>query len=291
MSVSSTGASGGAYNYLRSLLPPPSADGRNAAGSSDPVTQLLQAFYPSGQNDQPGAATATVDIPAPPAGGATTSSTKCPGFNADTMASLISMQGGEWGGRSAVAAQAQSVFGEFDSNGDGQISKSEFEGVFGSNADTSKVDGLFNALDSNGDGSVSQDELTSAAEQSHAAHHHHHHLHGGISAAAPGSGSEGGLAALLSSTDLTGATTQTASNADGSSSTTITYADGSTVSMTTPATPSAATGSSTSSADGSSSDDTSIQSTSAASNYLLERLIRMQAQFLSQSSSQVIATA
>ena len=82
------------------------------------------------------------------------------------MASLISLQG-ESGG-DAVAARAQSLFGASDANGDGQISKSEFETAFGSNANTSKVDGLFSALDGNGDGSVSQDELTSAAQQSHA---------------------------------------------------------------------------------------------------------------------------
>jgi Ca2+-binding EF-hand superfamily protein len=45
--------------------------------------------------------------------------------------------------------------------------------VFGSGADTSKVDGLFNALDANSDGSVSLDELTSAAQQ---AKGHHRHL-------------------------------------------------------------------------------------------------------------------
>jgi len=86
-------------------------------------------------------------------------------------------------------------FGQFDANGDGQISKSEFENVFGANADTSKVDGLFNALDTNGDGSVSR---TSSRRRRSRARPPHHHMHGG-----GGSEQTGGLADLLSATSAT----------------------------------------------------------------------------------------
>ena len=50
MSISSVGASTSAYSYLQSLLPPQQADGSGRAGSGDPVSQLLQAFYPNGAN-------------------------------------------------------------------------------------------------------------------------------------------------------------------------------------------------------------------------------------------------
>ncbi len=53
MSVSSLGASTSAYSYLQSLLPPRSNDGSQGAGSSDPVSELLQAFYPNGAAGQP----------------------------------------------------------------------------------------------------------------------------------------------------------------------------------------------------------------------------------------------
>jgi hypothetical protein len=256
MSVSSVSSSTSAYAYLQSLLPP--AGGSNA----DAVSKLFGVFYPNGGSDQStpaasGGAAAPATLPPPSSCG--------PEFSPETMASLISIQG--QGGNGAVAARAQSLFGAFDANGDGQISKSEFENVFGANADMSKVDGLFSTLDTSGDGSVSQDELTSAAQQSHA-HHHHHHMHGAASG--------GGLASLLSG--LTGASSQTGSSTDGSTSTTITYGDGSTITMTTPA------------AAASAGAQTNGQSGGNAGNNLLEQLIRLQAQFLTPSASQTLAT-
>jgi len=261
MSVGSVGTSS-AYSYLQSLLQ--QQQSANGSSASDPVTQLLSAFYPSGSGQSAGSSGAPSSTGADSSAGA-----GCFGFSPDTMASLISIQGQQW--HQAIDAQAQHVFGEFDADGDGAISKSEFENAFGSNADMSKVDGLFSALDTNGDGSISLDELTSAAEQSHA---HQHHMHGA------GQGG-GGLADLLSSTDLTGATSQTATNADGSTSTTITYADGSTVTMTTPA---------SSSSDASSSNANGNSSGNSLGN-LLERLIQLQAQFLASVSSQTNISA
>jgi hypothetical protein len=84
---------------------------------------------------------------------------------------------------------------------------------------------------------------------------------------------------MLSSTDATGAQSQTTDNADGSTSTTITYADGSTVSMTMPA--ASSNGSQTSGG----------SSGSPASNNLLEQLIQMQAQLIAPSASQNLVTA
>ncbi len=189
------------------------------------------------------------------------------------MGALISIQGQQRDPNSWISSQSQALFGQFDANGDGQISKSEFENVFGSGADMAKVDGLFNALDANGDGSISQDELTSAAEQSHAHHHHHHHVHG------MGGRPSGGLADMLSSIDLTGATSKTSANSDGSTTTIITYADGSTVAMTTPA---------ASSGSGSSGGGSGGESADAN---LLQNLIRLQAQLLSPSGPGNVSTA
>jgi hypothetical protein len=266
MSVAPVGSSTSAYSYLQSLLP------SAGSGATDPVSQLLQAFYPSGQSDPltarasgsgTNAAATTDPLLAGPSGF---------NFSPDTMSALISLQG-QLGGDPSLTTQSQSLFSQFDANGNGQISQSEFENAFGSNADTSKVDGLFNALDSNSDGSVSQDELTSAAQQSHAAHHHHHHAHGGGGGQGGGGG---GLSDLLSSTDATGATTKTLSNADGSTTTSITYADGSTVDMTAPA---------------ASSGGSNASGGSTGNNQnLLEQLIRIQSQFLTPATGQSLAT-
>lgn len=262
MSVASLGASNNAYSYLQSLLPQQSSSGGSSAVGADPVQKLLAAFYPSGADGPSASAGASAS-----AGGAASSGAGggCALFSPDTMASLISIQGQDWShGGGSVEARAEKLFSEFDGDGDGQISKAEFEGVFGTSADMSKVDGLFGALDTNGDGAISQDEMTSAAQASHAHHHHH--------SAPPG---DGGLADLLQSIDLSGATSQTTTGADGSTSTTITYGDGSTVTMTTPA-----SGGSDGSAD-----------KSGGRGNLLERLIQLQSQFLTALSSQTSAGA
>jgi len=253
MSLSSVGSSPNAYSYLQSLLQQQSANA--GSGSTDPIASLLQVFYPAGANTQPSTSAASTS-------GSTQSMPGGLPFSPGMMGQLLSMQeqwggGMPWGGGSSSASHVQSLFAQFDTNGDGQISQSEFESAFGPNADMSKVDGLFNALDTNGDGSVSLNELTSAAQQSHS----HHHHHGG------GSGEGGLLNQLMSATQ--GATTQTVANSDGSSTTTISYADGSKVTLTTPAA-SAAPGSS----NGGSASGQSPR------NNAIENLIRMQAQLL-----------
>ena len=91
----------------------------------------------------------------------------------------------------------------------------------------------------------------------------------------------GGGQSLLGSAD-SGATSQTAINANGSSTTTTTYADGSTVALTTAA-PS-----------GGSSSSTTANTAGGANvmqNNLLERLIQMQAQLINPATVQNVATA
>ncbi len=262
MSVGSVG-SNSAYSYLQSLLPQQSAGstgtGARAGGSADVAAAgvLPLGFGRCGERRL---------------GEARRPGRPQPQLSPDTLGALISAQGQQNQGGCA-AAQAQSVFAEFDANTDGGISKSEFEGVFGSNADKSKVDGLFNALDANGDGSIDPDEMTSAARASRG--HHHHHAHG----MGQGQGSGGGLAGLLASVDPTGATTQTASNTDGSSTTTITYADGSSVSMTLPS----------ASANGGTA--AGIAGGNKADVNLLEKLIAWQSQLLAPASAGTLTIA
>ena len=92
----------------------------------------------------------------------------------------------------------------------------------------------------------------------------------------------GGGPSLVGSAD-SGATSQTAINANGSSTTTITYADGSTVALTT----AAPSDGSTSSA----SSNSSAGGANVANNNLLERLIQMQTQLINPMTAQNVATA
>jgi hypothetical protein len=276
MTVSSLGASTSAYSYLQSLLPQQPDDSKRT-GSSDPVTELLKAFYPNGSTE--------AGAGPPDAAGGSGVGTLSP-FNHDTMTALMSAQEQPSSGNPFVTARAQSLFSQLDANGDGQVSQSEFENVFGSNADKSKVDGLFNALDGNSDGSVSLDELTSAAQASHA-HHHGHHHHGG---GGQGIGQTSQTIDALLTSGTQGANVDSTSNADGSSTTTISYADGSKVALTTPSGSGDSGGDPASSGSGgTNSGNTNSGNTNYAS--LLEQLIRLQAQMLSVSSSQSLATS
>jgi hypothetical protein len=180
-------------------------------------------------------------------------------FAAGTLAGLLSLQ--VQGSNSSNGQAPPNLFSKLDGNGDGQISQSEFESGLGSaGVDSSSADALFNNIDANGDGSVSQDELIAARQTSHPFV---------------------GMGLLPNSALANSATTQTVTNADGSTTTTITYPDGSNVSTTTPASMST----SGNDASGSSGSGTSSQSN------LLEQLVQMQSQFLSQSASTLSTVA
>jgi len=246
MTVTSTNNNSSAYAYLQSLLHSGASTG--ASSSSDPLTSLMNSFYPnSPAGETTGAAIAS---PPPP-------QMNCgPMMSPDSMSALISTQ--EQGSR---ASHAQMLFAKMDADGDGNVSQTEFENVFGSNADMSKVDGLFAALDSDSDGKVSGEEFLSAVQNAKSQHGHRRHR------------AEGGdpLQQLLNGTGVNGAKSQTTTAPDGSTTTTISYADGSRVSMTTPA---AST----------SGGQTSTGGNTAEMN-ALEQLIKMQAQFVSRLSA------
>ena len=67
------------------------------------------------------------------------------------------------------------LFSQIDADGDGSISKTEFEKALGAGGtNLAAADDVFGKLDANGDGSVSLDELKSALQgQAHHGHHHH----------------------------------------------------------------------------------------------------------------------
>ncbi len=136
----------------------------------------------------------------------------------------------------------QDLFSQIDGNGDGQISKSEFENALGAGGtNLAQADDVFKKLDANGDGSVSLDEMQKALQGAggKGGHHHHHHVAGsGGSAGSAGASSSSGSGG--SSSDpllqaLDGATGTTVTNSDGSTTTSITNADGSKITMTSPA--------------------------------------------------------
>jgi len=194
------------------------------------------------------------------------------GFSAispQTMSALLDAQSQSGTTSSTTTSPSdalQNLFNDIDTNGDGSITKSEFESALGAGGtNVANADKVFGELDSNGDGSVSLDELKSALQG--AGHHGGHHMHasGSGDSSADGSGGDASSNPLLQA--LAGASSTSATNSDGSTTTTITYADGSKVSLTTPA---ASTTSSTS-------------STATSSYNLIEQMIQREAKALSTS--------
>lgn len=246
-------AAAGALSLLTSFLQSSTAN-VGSSSASNPLSGLGQTLTDAdGDGDQ-----STPPVSATGAGAST------PSFDPGMLAALLSLQGQQ---ANTGASGSSGLFSKLDTNGDGQISKAEFESALGSNGvDTSSADALFSKLDTNGDGSVSQSELASTQ---HGHGHHHHQMVGAGQGGSSGEG--GGLSSLLNSTNADGSTTKTATNADGSTTTTISYADGTTVDMTTPA----------ASQNGGSSGGGS--STPSQSN-LIEQLIKLQSQ-LAQSAS------
>lgn len=190
-----------------------------------------------------------------------------------TMDALLTVQGeGQTPLVNGDAFSAQ-LFSLLDANHDGAISKSEFEGAFGQNGNTTKADAIFSQLDANADGNVSPDELTSAlgGNETRPAHHHHHHHHGdgGAVAGLGGANASAGAGTSTSSDQGMSAAgeSQTVTSPDGSTTTTISYADGSQVTMTVPA------------ANGGG------PATAAPTSNFIERMIERQAQMLAASAA------
>ena len=182
-----------------------------------------------------------------------------------TLSALFAAQDPSQTSSTSRSDALKDLFSKLDSNGDGQISKSEFESNLGAGGtNTANADSVFGKLDTNGDGSVSLDEL-SAALKGKGGGHGHHHAHGV-------GGGKGGQDALLQALD--GASSTSVTNSDGSTTTTMTYADGTTITMNSPAAASS----------------NSSASNSAASSYnLVERIIQKQADALALSAKQSLS--
>jgi len=241
--------------------------GAARGGSALDMIASLQALT-SGPNSPQGAAADASPFNVASQAGAAASMTDAgcgaPSMAPGTMNALFAAQS-QTSAVSGSSSLASQLFSLLDTNGDGSISKSEFEATLGQNGNTAAADSLFDKLDPNGDGSVDPGELASALQTKGAkGHHHHHHLGGASSAGAASTG--GGADDLLGA----GNTGQTVTNSDGSTTTTLSYADGSQITMTKPAAGSAGT--------------------SAAANNFLERIIQHQAQLLaSQTAGQSVA--
>ena len=82
------------------------------------------------------------------------------------MSALLAAQSQSSSGSAAPTSPADALkdlFSQIDADGNGQISKSEFEGALGAGGtNLAQADDVFNKLDRNGDGSVSIGEMSSA---------------------------------------------------------------------------------------------------------------------------------
>jgi hypothetical protein len=219
-----------------------------ALGAASSVLDALKSLTPS--KSSPQSTGLTQDTKSPfdlsPSAPASTSSTPTfgPGAGSQispaTMSALLAAQSQSSTGSTASAATSKSnalkdLFSQLDANGDGQVSKSEFENGLGAGGtNIAQADDVFGKMDKNGDGSVSLDEMMSALKGSGGKGHHHHHQ------VADSDGSSGSSATGGPSSDplmqaLQGASSTSTTNSDGSTTTSLTYADGSKVTMTSPA--------------------------------------------------------
>lgn len=158
-----------------------------------------------------------------------------------TMSALLAAQdqsstGATTSGSTSRADALKDLFSQVDANGDGKLSKTEFENALGAGGtNLAQADDVFSKLDKDGSGSVSLDELQSALKGGKGSHHHHHHA-----ASSDGSSGSGGSSSDPLLQALQGATSTSATNSDGSTTTSLTYADGSKVTMTSAASASSA---------------------------------------------------
>ncbi len=181
---------------------------KNASSTSSKTTTGLS----QGGSFQLGAPTSIAATSSATAG----STSSAGNLSTSTMSALLDAQS-----QTNVSANSKtrsdalkSLFNQLDGDGDGSISKAEFEDKLGAGGtNVANADKVFAKLDKDGDGSVSIDELGKALKGAGKPHH--------------GGGSGGG-----DNADAAGATTSTTVNADGSTTTSISYADGSKVSST-----------------------------------------------------------
>src|SRR3954464_9959922 len=101
-------------------------------------------------------------------------------ISAETMSALLAAQGqGSQGAPTSRANALKHLFGQIDADGDGKITKAEFEDALGAGGtNLAKADDVFSKLDKNADSSVSLEEMSSALK-GRGRHHGHHNMAGG----------------------------------------------------------------------------------------------------------------
>jgi Ca2+-binding EF-hand superfamily protein len=244
-----------------------------ALGAVTFALDALQSLTASKSSGFGQSAASPFDLTANAAAGGSTPGAGPSGFSQispQTMSALIAAQSQSGATASAStdpSSALRDLFSQIDANGDGKISKSEFENALGAGGtNLAAADDVFNRLDANGDGTVSSDELSKALKGAgHGGHHHHH-------AGGAGSTDAGGSSTDPLSQALAGSSSNSITNSDGSTTTSITYADGSKVTLTTPA--------------------ASASSSAATSSYnLIERLIQREAQAFSTAATASLSIA
>ena len=146
-----------------------------------------------------------------------------------TMSALLDAQS-QSAGSATTASKSRSsalkdLFAQIDGNGDGKITKLEFEEALGAGGtNLPQADSVFGKLDKDGDGSVSLKELASALKAGKKPHHDQ-----------PAASESDGSNSDPFSQAVKGASSTSVTNSDGSVTTSLTYADGSKVTMTSAA--------------------------------------------------------
>ncbi len=183
-------------------------DALKALTSSKPTTGVNQ----DGANLFAFAADASTSTGATSGSGAGKSSPISP----ETMSALLDAQGQSGPGGTSRSDALKDLFSQIDVDGDGKLSKSEFENALGAGGtNVAKADDVFSKLDKDGDGSVNLDELMSALKGKGG--HHRHHAQPAVDASGNPLESDPLMQALDSSLSTS------AANASASSAATSTY--------------------------------------------------------------------
>lgn len=226
----------GALDILSSLTP-------DKSGAAKTGVKQTNSLFDLGTTTS--ASTATIT---------STGSAQAGTLSPSTFNALLSAQ--DANGKAIPSDALKDLFAQIDTNGDGKITKAEFEDKLGAGGtNIAAADNVFNKMDADSDGSVNLDEMATALKPKDAGHHHAHRAGGGADA-------------LMEA--LQGASSSSTTNSDGSITTTLTYADGSRVTISQPA--------------------SSSTSTSASTQYnLVERLVQRQADALAASAKQSVS--
>lgn len=215
------GAVSSALNAIQSLTNSKSSSAADKAGSAQGATN---PFAIDGASSTSGGASSPVN------------SGRHPRISPETMNALFAAQSQSADGSASSnstsptskgrAAALKDLFSQIDADGDGKITKSEFEDALGAGGtNLAQADHVFAKMDANSDDSINLGEMTKALTSGRQGHQ---------AQGADGSADASGGGSESSSKASRGSTSTTTTNADGSTTTTVTYADGFKMSTTVP---------------------------------------------------------